>query len=147
MQARDYTTRRMAIVNALVQKINNTKLLRYGGFLKARNRLEFFENIRDLPAACIVASNETREYQAGGYKDRFLDINVHIFISEENALEVCESILEDIETVIEDNSRLEYTDRTGTTQTTHDITILSISTDEGTLDPISIGEMTIRVHY
>ena len=52
-----------------------------------------------------------------------------------------------IETIIENNGRLVYEDRTGTSQTTHDITVLSISTDEGTLDPISIGEMTLRVHY
>jgi hypothetical protein len=62
-------------------------------------------------------------------------------------LKKCEAILEDIETLVEDNGRLAYTDRQGTTQFTHDITILSISTDEGTLDPISIGEMSLRVHY
>jgi hypothetical protein len=70
-----------------------------------------------------------------------------IFVREENPLEVCEAILEDIETVIETNGQLQYVDKTGTTQTTHDIVVLSLSTDEGTLDPISIGEMSVRVHY
>jgi hypothetical protein len=147
MTARTYSTRRMAIVNALVAKINETKLSTYNNYIKARNRLEFFEDIRDLPAVCVVAGTELREYQAGGYRDRYLDVNMHIFLSEENALETCEAILEDLETLIEENGRLAYEDRTGATQYTHDITVLTISTDEGTLDPISIGEMTLRVHY
>jgi hypothetical protein len=150
MTERTFSTRRYAVVNALVEKvkeINGT-----GSYVSNLNRnvfnkLKFYDDVSDFPCVCITAGTETRQYQAGGYRDRFLDIRLMIFVKEEKPLEACEALLEDIETVIETNGRLQYIDRTGTTQTTHDITILSISTDEGTLDPISIGEMTIRVHY
>ena len=150
MTERTYSTRRYAVVNALVEKvkeINGT-----GSYVSNLNRnvfnkLKFYDDVSDFPCVCITAGTETRQYQAGGYRDRFLDIRLMIFVKEDNPLDVCEAILEDIETVAEANGRLAYIDRTGATQYTHDITVLSISTDEGTLDPISIGEMTLRVHY
>jgi hypothetical protein len=55
--------------------------------------------------------------------------------------------LEDVETVLETYSRLEYVDNTGNTQYTQQITIVSISTDEGVLEPYGVGEMQIEVRY
>jgi hypothetical protein len=150
MTARIYSTRRYALVDSLVtlfKQINGT-----GSYLSSLNqnvfsKLKFYDEVTDFPTVCVTASNESRQYQAGGYRDRYLEVRLMVFVNEENPLKKCEAILEDIETLVEDNGRLAYTDRQGTTQFTHDITILSISTDEGTLDPISIGEMTLRVHY
>lgn len=150
MTARTYSTRRYALVDSLValfKQINGT-----GSYLSNLNqnvfsKLKFYDEVTDFPTVCVTASNESRQYQAGGYRDRYLEVRLMVFVNEENPLKKCEAILEDIETLVEDNGRLAYTDRQGTTQFTHDITILSISTDEGTLDPISIGEMSLRVHY
>jgi hypothetical protein len=150
MTARIYSTRRYALVDSLVtlfKRIDGT-----GSYLSSLNqnvfsKLKFYDEVTDFPTVCVTASNESRQYQAGGYRDRYLEVRLMVFVNEENPLKKCEAILEDIETLVEDNGRLAYTDRQGTTQFTHDITILSISTDEGTLDPISIGEMTLRVHY
>lgn len=150
MTARTYSTRRYALVDSLValfKRIDGT-----GSYLSSLNqnvfsKLKFYDEVTDFPTVCVTASNESRQYQAGGYRDRYLEVRLMVFVNEENPLKKCEAILEDIETLVEDNGRLAYTDRQGTTQFTHDITILSISTDEGTLDPISIGEMSLRVHY
>ena len=150
MTARTYSTRRYALVDSLValfKRIDGT-----GSYLSNLNqnvfsKLKFYDEVTDFPTVCVTASNESRQYQAGGYRDRYLEVRPMVFVNEENPLKKCEAILEDIETLVEDNGRLAYTDRQGTTQFTHDITILSISTDEGTLDPISIGEMSLRVHY
>jgi hypothetical protein len=150
MTARTYTSRRYAIVEALVEKlkdINGSGSYRSNLNQNVHSKLVFFEQIRNFPTISVVASNEVRDYQTGGYRDRYLDIRIMIFVREQEALAKSEAILEDIETVIEANGRLAYTDRDGNTQTTHDITVLSLGTDEGALDPISIGEMTVRVHY
>ena len=150
IEARTYSTRRYAVVNALVElfkTINGTGLFTSNLSNNVFNKLKFFDDVSDFPAVCVTAGNETRDYQGGGYRDRYLDIRIMIFIHEENPLEKCESVLEDLETLIESNGRLAYTDKQGNTQYTHDIIVLSISTDEGTLDPVSIGEMSIRVHY
>ena len=71
---------------------------------------------------------------------------------EEDAIPMMESIdldelLEDVETVLEENSRFIYYDRMGLEQVTQQITIISIDTDEGVLDPLGVAEILIEVRY
>ena len=56
-------------------------------------------------------------------------------------------MIEDVETVLEDNSRLAYVDQDGVTQYTQQISILRIETDEGVLDPIGVAEISCEVRY
>lgn len=150
MATRDYTTRRVSIVEGLVEKlkdINGT-----GQFLSdvAGNvspRLKFWDEVDEFPAIHLNAGSETREYQGGGYKDRFLSVTLRCYVQEEDAVAALDELLEDVETVIEDNSRLAYKDRSGATQYTQQITVVSIDTDEGVLEPLGVGEMTIEVRY
>ena len=100
-----------------------------------------------MPAIHLNAGSETREYQGNGYKDRFLSITVRCYVNSDNAVEALSDLLEDVETVLEDNSRLQYTDRTGETQYTQQITVASIDTDEGVLEPLGVGELSIEVRY
>ena len=149
-RSRIYSTRRQAIATALMELFNTIDGTGdYSSNLtsKVYSKLKFFSEVPEFPAVCIVCGSETRDYQTAQYRDRYLDIKIIIFVNQENPLEATEAILEDLETVIEDNGQLTYYDKNNTAQKTHDITILSLSTDEGTLDPISIGEMSIRVHY
>ena len=150
MAERSYTTRRLAIVEALVEKlkdINGTGNYRTNLFLNASPRLKFWDEVEQFPAVHLNAGSETREYQAGGYKDRFLSVSVRCYVNEEDAVNALESLLEDVETVIEENSRLSYIDKNGTLQYTQQITIISIDTDEGVLEPYGVGEMQLEVRY
>jgi len=150
MGSRDYTTRRLGIVEAIVDKlkdINGT-----GNFLSdvtgnVSPRLKFWDEVEEFPAVHLNAGSETREYQGGGYKDRFLSITLRCYVQDEDAVVALDELLEDVETVLENNSRLEYKDRTGKTQYTQQITIVSIDTDEGVLEPLGVGEILIEVRY
>jgi len=150
MATRDYTTRRVGIVEGLVEKlkdINGT-----GQFLtdvagNVSPRLKFWDEVEEFPAIHLNAGSETREYQGSGYKDRFLSVTLRCYVQDEDAVAALDELLEDVETVLEDNSRLAYKDRTGTTQYTQQITVVSIDTDEGVLEPLGVGEMTIEVRY
>lgn len=147
---RVYTSRRYAIVSAiakLIKTINGTGSFRSNVYDNVYTTLKFIDDMQNFPSVCVTAAQEYREYQTGGYKDRYLDIRIMIFINQENPLDACEALLEDIETVIEANGRMPYVDRNSVIQYTHDMTITSVSSDEGTLDPMSVGEITIRVHY
>ena len=55
--------------------------------------------------------------------------------------------MEDVETVIEENSRLQYSDKQNNLFTTHQISVISIDTDEGALEPLGVGEITIEIQY
>ena len=66
---------------------------------------------------------------------------------EEDAQEALNELMEDVETVIEDNSRLQYSDKMNNVYFTQQITVISIDTDEGVLDPLGVGEILIEVRY
>ncbi len=150
MATRDYTTRRVGIVEALVEKlkgINGT-----GAFLtdlseNVSPRLKFWDEVEEFPAVHLNAGSETREYQGGGYKDRFLSITIRCYVQDEDSVLALDELLEDVETVIEDNSNLAYKDRNGKTQNTQQITVVSVDTDEGVLEPLGVGEITVEVRY
>lgn len=147
---RIYSTRRLGITNALAEKLKeidgngdfNTDV--YGN---VSPRLKFWDEVNEFPAIHLNTGSETRAYQSGGYKDRFLSVTVRIYVQEEDSIEALEQLLEDVETVLETNSRLEYTDRRGNTQYTQQISIISIDTDEGVLEPLGVGEMLLEVRY
>lgn len=147
---RVYTSRRLSIVNALVEKLKDIDGT--GDFLtnlynNVSPRLLFWDEVDSFPSVHVSAGSETREYQGDGYKDRFLSVTVRCYVKEENAVEALDALFEDVETVVENCSRLEYYDKQGNRQFTHQISILRIDTDEGTLEPLGIGEMVLEVRY
>jgi len=150
MSQRAYTTRRLSIVESLVGKIKNidgTGDYATNLFGSVSPRLKFWDEVEEFPSVHLNAGSETREYQGGGYKDRFMSVTLRCYVNEEDAVSALERLMEDVETVLEENSRLSYIDRNGNTQYTQQITIVSIDTDEGVLEPYGVGEMMIEVRY
>ena len=146
---RAYTSRRAGITTALAEvlsKIDGRGLFKQS-VAETSPRLKFWDEVEEFPAIHLNAGSETRQYQTGGYKDRFLNITVRCYVNEEDSVAALDELLEDVETVLEENSKLLYHDRNGLEQHTHQITIISIDTDEGVLDPLGVGELLIEVRY
>lgn len=150
MATRTYTTRRQGIVNALVDKLkqidgsgaNHTNLAD-----NVSPRLKFWDEVEEFPAVHLNAGMETREYLTGGVKNRFLTITCRCYVNEEDAVDALDALLEDVETVLEDNAGLTYTDKLGADAAIQQITIISIETDEGVLEPLGVGEIALEVRY
>tara|TARA_B110000858_G_scaffold148645_1_gene168932 strand:- start:1105 stop:1560 length:456 start_codon:yes stop_codon:yes gene_type:complete len=145
-----YTSRRSNIVEALVLKLKD--ISGAGQYLVDLNNqvypfLKFWDEVDEFPAIHLNAGSETRTYQGGGYKDRFLVITLRCYVNEEGAQEALNKLMEDVETVIEENSRLEYSDAQNNVFSTQQITLVSIDTDEGVLEPLGVGEILIEVQY
>lgn len=150
MAERDYTSRRLNIVEALTEKLKTIN--GSGAFLTDVNenvhpRLKFWDEVEEFPAIHLNAGSETRQYQTGGYKDRFLTVTIRCYVNEEDAQAALNALMEDVETVLEENSRLEYRDAQNRRFNTQQITIVSIDTDEGVLEPLGVGEVVIEVQY
>ena len=150
MATRDYTTRRLGIIDALVSKLKDIDGT--GQYLSnvdenVSPRLKFWDEVEEFPAIHLNAGSETREYQGGGYKDRFLSVTVRCYVQSEDAVLALDELLEDVETVLEENSSLKYKDRNNADQYTQQITIVSIDTDEGVLEPMGVGELLLEVRY
>lgn len=147
---RPHTTRRSSIIEALVRelkKINGSAAFLTDVFNNVHPRLKFWDEIEEFPAIHLNAGSETREYQAAGYRDRYLSITIRCYVQEEDAVIALDKLLEDVETVLDEQAALSYTDKQGVAQKTLDIKIVSIETDEGVLEPYGVGEILIQVHY
>jgi len=147
---RTYSTRRQNIaiaVSDLLKTIDGTGDFLTNLFNNVTPRLKFWDEIEDFPAISLTAGAETRIYQGGGYKDRFLSIRILCYVNEEDPVVALDKLLEDVETVLEENSNLSYLNNLGAPQRAHQITIVSINTDEGVLDPLGVGEILIEVQY
>ena len=145
-----YTSRRQSIVTSLVEAlkaIDGTGNYITNVYNNVHPRLKFWDEVEEFPAIHMNAGSETREYQGAGYKDRFLSITLRLYVNEEDAVDALDKLIEDTETVLEENSRLAYLDKQGNTQYTQQISIVSIDTDEGVLEPYGVGEILVEVRY
>ncbi len=144
-------TKRKKVVDALVDKlkgINGIHPFNSNVFDNVDGHLKFLDEIQQYPKLCVVAGDEFREYQPGDFKWRLLDLTIRVYIKDENdTQETLALLLEDIERVVDDNDSLVYDDAVDPSLSTTSLTIGSISTDEGVISPLGIGEMTVRVRY
>ena len=144
-------TKRKKVVDALVEKIkgiDRNHPFNSNVFDNVDGHLKFLDEIEQYPKICIVAGDEFSEYLPDQFKWRLLDLTIRAYVSDNNDVqETLALLMEDIERVIDDNDNLVYDDSVDPSQSATSLTIGSISTDEGVIAPLGIGEMTVRVRY
>lgn len=149
--ASTYRTARKKIVDALVEKlqlIDGNHPFNSNVFNNAHNGMVFLDEIQEFPKVCVVAGDETREYQPNEFKWRFISLDIRVYVEDqEDPQEVLATLMEDIERVIDDNDVLIYDDTVSPNLTTTSLTLQSLSTDEGVLAPLGIGELTVVCRY
>lgn len=147
----EYRTKRRKIVDAVVEKIkliNGQHPYNSNVFNNVSGKLKFLDEIEEYPKVCIVAGDEVREYQTAGFKWRFLTLSIRAYVrNEEDAQEELATLFEDIEKIVDENDALVYDTSVIPNGTTTSMTIDSISTDEGVIAPLGIGEMLVTVRY
>tara|TARA_B100001939_G_C16929925_1_gene613486 strand:+ start:1739 stop:2188 length:450 start_codon:yes stop_codon:yes gene_type:complete len=146
-----YRTERKKIADALKEKlkeIDGNHPYNLNVFDNVTSKMVFLDEIEQYPKVCVVAGDESRQYQPGGFKWRFLNLTVRAYVEHaEDAQEELALLLEDIERVIDENDALVYDDTVDPNQRTTSMTVDSISTDEGVIAPLGIGEISITVRY
>ena len=146
-----YRTQRKKIAEALVEKfkeIDGNYPYNSNLYQNADSHLVFLDEIQQYPKVCVVAGDEERIYQPGGFKWRFLTVTIRAYVEDANdPQEILSLLLEDIERVIDDNDILVYDGSVSPSLQTTSMTIQSISTDEGVIAPLGIGEMVLEVRY
>ena len=112
--ASTYRTARKKICEAIVEKINgidgnfphNSNI-----FNNAHVGMVFLDEIQEYPKICVVAGDESRQYQPNEFKWRFLSLDIRVYVEDqEDPQEVLATLMEDIERVIDDNDVLIYDD-------------------------------------
>jgi len=149
--ANTYRTARKKIVDALVEKIkgidgqhpSNSNV-----FQNAHGGMSFLDDIQEFPKVCVVAGAETREYMPNEFKWRFMSLDIRVYVEDQDdPQEVLAVLMEDIERVIDNNDVLIYDDTVSPHLTTTSLTLQSMSTDEGVLEPLGVGELTLECRY
>ncbi len=141
-------SRRTSIVKALAEKfkvIDGTGTFKTNIFNNSEARLKFWDECTDFPSVFTVAGSETRQYLPADFTWGFLAVSIKIYTKGEDSQQLLEELLEDVESVIHDNRNLVYDTTTG--ETTTEILVSTITTDEGLLFPYSVGEMNLQVRY
>ena len=147
--ARSNTTRRSAILEAmaeLFEKIDGGDGYKSDLSGSIEPRMKFWDEVDSFPCLHMASGTETHEYYGGGQKWRFLTVTIRVYVNSEDPITELEELLEDVETVLDDAGQFDYSTTTGTQQVTQ-VSILSISTDEGALQPLGVGEMIVEIRY
>ena len=149
--ASTYRTARKKLVEALVEKIkgiDGNHPFNSNIFNNAHSGMVFLDEIQEYPKVCVVPGDETREYQPGEFKWRFLSLDIRVYVEDQDdPQEVLALMMEDIERVVDNNDVLTYDDTVSPNLTTTSLTLLSVTTDEGVLTPLGIGEIAITCRY
>ena len=142
-------SRRTSIVKALAEKfkeINGTHPYRSNIYGNSFSYLKFWDEINSFPSIYMSTGSEQREYLPGNFIWAYLGISIKVYCKNaDGPQEDLELLLEDIETVINNNRQLVYDTING--YETTEILIASIITDESLLSPYGVGEIQIQVRY
>lgn len=130
-------------VVSVLKTIDGTGANKSNLYDNVTKKLLFWDEVSDFPHVSVVAGSEQRAYLPSDFKWGFLNINLKVYVNAEDPIEELESLLQDIERVIDDNNELEYEPN----KTTQDIRIISIETDEGLLAPYGVGDLVLQVRY
>ena len=142
-------SRRTSIVKAVSEKlkvIDGTGSYKTNLFSNSYAKLKFWDEVNDFPAVYTVAGGETREYHPAGFSWGFLNLSLKVYTKGEESQTQLEELLEDIESILDSTLGVIVYDTTNNYGTS-EISITSITTDEGLLAPYSVGEMNLLIRY
>ena len=131
-------TRRTQIINALISHLaTNTSILEDN---ISRN-YHVLGEVNDFPAIYLAAGTEIRDFESLSLTVATLDVTIRAYVyGEDNSQSLADDLLEDIEHVI-------YSLEDSPTKGIQDITIESITVDEGLVEPYGLAEVNLQITY
>ncbi|HEY9705415.1 MAG TPA: hypothetical protein V6C58_23460 [Allocoleopsis sp.] len=142
-------SRRTSIVKAIADKlkvIDGSEGYKTNLFNNSYDKLKFWDEVNDFPSVFVVAGSETREYMPASFAWGFLNVCIKIYCKGEDSQQELENLMEDIENVL-NSTRGNITYDLETQYETTELSITSITTDEGLLSPYAVGEITVLIRY
>ena len=111
-----------------------------------------FSQIQDFPAVTVTPGPESFEYILSGLRWNYLQVYIRTYVKDESEPNAkLELIIEDIKNLIDEFDSISYTvtkpDGTELNLRTTQSTLSEISTDEGLLAPLGIGELVLTIRY
>lgn len=142
-------SRRVSIVNALAEKfkeIDGESPYKVNLYNNSFSKLKFWDEVQDFPSIYTVTGSESREYMPAAFAWGFLNASIKVYCKGEDSQAELEDLLEDVEKVLDGTLGIIVYDTTNNYETS-EISITSITTDEGLLAPYAVGEINILIRY
>lgn len=140
-----------AMSAGIAEKLNGTGSYVNNVFGNTTNKVVHFDDIQDFPYISVTPGPEVRDDMPSNFTWATLTVYIRIYVEDnEDAQGELESLITDIETFVDASLSLEYQTTTPTgivTRSTVDNSIVTITTDEGLLDPNALGEVVLEVKY
>ena len=137
----------MSITSAIAEKlkeINGEAPYTTNIYEHAYAKLKFWDEVSDFPSVYVVTGSESREYLPAAFTWCFLNISIKLYCKGEDSQDQLEDLIEDVENLLDSTlGRITFND----TKSTEEISVTSITTDEGLLAPYAVGEINILVRY
>lgn len=130
----------LKLINGGVSTFDATFIYSVNIFNNAFRGFKFIDEINDFPYLTVTAGKEFWNYGSQGLVEAGLPLNIRLYEKDEIPQNKIEDLSKDIEHIIyhlPDNPSLGI----------QDITIDSISTDEGLLEPFGMGEILLEIRY
>ena len=145
------TNRRSEIVDFLITELknidggtstyNNNYTYNVNLFDNVFRGIKFLDEVNDFPAIYLAAGTEIRNFESLSLTVATLDVTIRAYVyGEDNSQSLADDMIQDIEHVI-------YSLGDNPDKGILDITIDSISTDEGLAAPYGIAEVELTVVY
>lgn len=142
-------SKRTSIAKALAEKfkeIDGTGSFQIDLHGNSYAKLKFWDEVNDFPCVYVVAGQEARQYMPADFSWGFLNVSIKVYTKGEEPLVELESLLEDIESLIDSSNGIIVYD-VDNNHSTSELSITSITTDEGLLNPYGVGEINLLVRY
>ena len=145
------TNRRSEIVDFLITNFknidgstsnyNSSYTFNVNLFNNVYRGVKFLDEVNDFPAIYLAAGAENREFESLSLTVATLDVTIRAYVyGEDNSQSLADDLLEDVEHVI-------YSIGDNPEKGIQDITIDSITVDEGLVEPYGLAEVLIQVTY
>lgn len=145
------TNRRTEIINFLLTRLkeidggvspyDSSYTFSNNIFNNVYRKLKFIDEVNDFPSLYISAGTETRNFQSENLTVATLDVIIRAYVyGEDNSQTISDSLVQDVEHII-------YTLGDNPEKGILDITIDSISVDEGLAVPYGIAEIELSIVY
>jgi hypothetical protein len=137
----DFLVTSLKNIDGSTSTYNNAYTYNNNLFDNVYRKLKFLDEVNDFPALYLSAGTENRNFNSLSLTVATLDVTIRAYVyGEDNSQSLADDMIQDIEHVI-------YSLGDNPDKGILDITIDSISTDEGLAAPYGIAEVELTVVY
>ena len=137
----DFVVTQLKEIDGGVSSFNPSYTYTQNVFNNVFRRIKFLDEVNDFPSVYVSAGTEIRDFNSKSLTVATLDVTIRAYVfGEDNSQSLADNLVQDIEHVI-------YSIGDNPDKGILDITIDSITSDEGLATPYGLAEVELTIVY